>query len=53
MLNLIALRGVLAKKNVASHIYNADKMLYQDRSRVVELLLNLENKQIMSNNVEI
>ena len=44
MLRLIALRGDRAHKNVAH---------YQDRSRVVELLLHLENKEIMPNHVDI
>ena len=37
------------------HIYKADKfknVIYQDRNRVVKLLLHLENKQIMPNHVE-
>ena len=37
MLRLIALRV----------IYNTGEALYRDRSRIVELLLHLENKQIM------
>ena len=58
MLHFISVRGVRAHKNVAH--YKTGKMLYviyRDRSRVVELLLHLENKQqmkqqIMQNNVE-
>ena len=46
MLRFIALRGVRAHdENVKVNIQNAGKTLYRDRSRVVELLLQLENKQ--------
>ena len=48
MLRFIAVRGVRAHENVKH-----SKVIYRDRSRVVELLLQLENKQqIMQNNVE-
>ena len=51
MLRFIALRGVRAHENV-KHSKRRENVLYRDRSRVVELLLQLENKQIMQNNVE-
>ena len=44
MLRLIALRGVRAHKNVA-HLEHRLNLVYRDRSCVVELLLQLENKQ--------
>ena len=48
MLRFIALLGVRAHDNVKH-----ENVIYRDRSRVVELLLQLENKQqIMQNNVE-
>ena len=47
MLRFITLRGVRKHDNVKH-----SKVIYRDRSRVVELLLQLENKQqIMQNNV--
>ena len=52
MLRLIALRGVRAHRNVA-HLQHGYDVIYIDRSRVVELLLQLENKQqIITNNLE-
>ena len=51
MLRFIALRGVRAHENV-KHSKRRENVLYRDRSRVVELLLQLENIQIMQNNVE-
>ena len=51
MLRFIALRGVRAHENVehSQRRENVDR----DRSRIVKLLLQLENKQqIMQNNVE-
>ena len=54
MLRFVALRGVRTHENVeySQHRENVIYM-YRDRSRVVELLLQLENKeQIMQNNVE-
>ena len=52
MLLFIALRGVQAHENV-EHSKRRENVIYRDRSRIVELLLQLENKQqIMQNNVE-
>ena len=51
MLRFIALRGVRAHENV-EHSQHRENVIYRDRSRIVELLLQLENKQIMQNNVE-
>ena len=52
MLRFITLRGVRAHENV-KHSKRRETVIYRDRSRVVELLLQLENKQqIMQNNVE-
>ena len=52
MLRFIALRGVRAHENV-KHSKRRENVIYRDRGRVVELLLQLENKQqIMQNNVE-
>ena len=53
MLRFIALRGVRAHENV-EHSQRRENVIYRDRSRIVELLLQLENKQqIMQNNAEI
>ena len=52
MLRFIALQGVRAHENV-EHSQRRENVIYRDRSRIVELLLQLENKQqIMQNNVE-
>ena len=51
MLRFIALQGVWAHKNV-EHSQHRENVIYRDRSRIIELLLQLENKQIMQNNVE-
>ena len=52
MLRFIALQGVRAYENV-EYSQRRENVIYRDRSRVVELLLQLENKQqIMKNNVE-
>ena len=51
MLGLIALREVRAHKNVA-HLQRRKNVIRQNRYSVVELLLQLENKQIMPNNLE-
>ena len=52
MLRFIALRGIQAHENV-EHSQRRENVIYRDQSRVVELLLQLENKQqIMQNNVE-
>ena len=51
MLCFIALRGVRARENV-EHSQRRENVIYRDRSCIVELLLQLENKQqIMKNNV--
>ena len=53
MLRFIALRGVRAHENV-EHSQRMEKVIYRDRSRILELLLQLENKQqIMQNNVDL
>ena len=53
MLRFIALRGVRAHENM-EHSQCRENVKYRDQSRIVELLLQLENKQqIMQNNVEI
>ena len=44
MLHFIALQGVRAHENV-EHSQRRENIIYRDRSRVVELLLQLENKQ--------
>ena len=52
MLRFVALRGVRAHENV-EHSQRRENVIYRDRSRVVQLLLQLENKQqIIQNNVE-
>ena len=52
MLRFIALRGIRANDNV-EHSQRRENGIYRDRSRIVELLLQLENKQqIMQNKVE-
>ena len=52
MLRFIALRGVRAHENVELS-QRRENVTYRDRSRIVELLLQLENKQqIIKNNVE-
>ena len=52
MLRFIALRGVRAHENV-EHSQRRENVIYRDRSRIIELLLQLENKQqIIQNNVE-
>ena len=52
MLRFIALWGVRAHENV-EHSQRRENVIYRDRSHIVELLLQLENKQqIMQNNVE-
>ena len=52
MLRFNALRGVRAHENI-EHSLRKENVIYRDRSRVVELLLQIENKQqIMQNNVE-
>ena len=54
MLRFIALRGVRAHENVEHSQLGGNVIyIYRNRSRAVELLLQLENKQqIMQNNVE-
>ena len=52
MLCFIALRGVRAHEYV-EHSQRRENVIYRGRSRIVELLLQLENKQqIMQYNVE-
>ena len=51
MLRFIALQGVRAHENV-EHSQHRENVIYRDRSRIIELLLQLKNKQIMQNNVE-
>ena len=52
MLRFIALQGVRVHENV-EHSQRRENVIYRDRSRVVELSLQLENKhQIMQNNGE-
>ena len=52
MLPFIALQGVRSHENM-EHSQRREKVIYRDRSRVVELLVQLKNKQrIMQNNVE-
>ena len=50
MLRLIALRGERANENV-EHSQRRENVIYRDRSHMIELLLQLENKKkIMQNN---
>ena len=52
MLRFIALRGLRAHENVELS-QRRENVIYRDRSLIVELLLQLENKQqIIQNNVE-
>ena len=52
MLRFIALHGVRAHDNV-EHSQRRENAMYRDQRRVVELLLQLKNKQqIMQSNVE-
>ena len=52
MLHFIAFLGARAYENV-EHSQRKENVIYRDRSRIIELLLQLENKQqIMRNNVE-
>ena len=51
MLRFIALRGIRAHETV-EHSQRRENVIYKDRCRVVELLLQLEKKQIMQNDVE-
>ena len=52
MLRFIALRGVRAHENV-EHSQRRENVIYRGRSRIVELLLQLKNKQqTIQNNVE-
>ena len=52
MLRFIALRVVRAHENV-EHSERRENVIYRDRSRIVELLLQLVYKQqIIQNNVE-
>ena len=50
--SFIALRGVHAHENV-EHSQRWENVIHRDQGHIVELLLQLENKQqIMQNNVE-
>ena len=52
MLRLFALRGVRTHENL-EHSQRRENVIYRDRSRIVELLLQLEYKQqIIQNNVD-
>ena len=52
MLRFTALRGVRTHENV-EHSQRRENVIYRGRSSIVELLLQLENKQqIMQYNVE-
>ena len=52
MLRFIALRGVRAHENVELS-QRRENFIYRNRNHIVELLLQLENKQqFMQNNVE-
>ena len=51
MLSLIAFQEVRA--HIVAHLQSRKNVIYQDRIRVVELSLHLENKQIMPNHEEI
>ena len=52
MLRFIALQEVRAHEKV-EYSQRRENVIYRDRSRVVELSLQLENKQqIMQNNIE-
>ena len=53
MLRFIAVQGVRAHEDVVYSQCKENVIYYRDRNPVVELLLQLENKQqIMQNNVE-
>ena len=52
MLRFIALRGVHAHENV-EHSQRWENVIHRDQGRIVELLLQLDNKQqIKQNNVD-
>ena len=53
MLSFIALRGARAHANV-EHSQRRENIIFRDRNRIVEILLQLENqnKQIIQNNVK-
>ena len=52
MLRFIAFQGGRAHENV-EHSQRRENVIYRNRSRIVELLLQLENKQqIIQHNVE-
>ena len=52
MIRFIALQGVRTHENV-EHSQRRENVIYRDWSRIVELLLQLENKQqTMQNNAE-
>ena len=49
MLRFIALQGVRAHVN-AEHSQRRENILYRDHSSVLELILQLENKQLIIQN---
>ena len=51
MLRFIALRGVRAHENV-EHSQRRSNVIYRDLGRVVELILQMENKQQIMQNYE-
>ena len=52
MLRFIALRGARAHEKNVEHSQRRENIIYREWSHIVELLLQLENKQqIMQNNV--
>ena len=51
MLRFISFQRGRTHENL-EHSQHRENVIYRDRSRIVELLLQLENKQIMQNNVE-
>ena len=52
MLRFIALRGVRAHENV-EHSQRRENVIYRDQSRVVQLLLQLENKQQFGDSTQV
>ena len=51
MLRFIALQGVRAHEN-AEHSQRRENVIYRDRRRVVQLLLQLENKQQFGDSIQ-
>ena len=52
MLRFIALQEVRADENV-EHSQHRENVIYRDRSRIVELLLQLGNKQQIMQNTNV